>query len=46
MKETFSYICVNYFLGVFAKLQKAALSFVMFIRMERLGSHQTGVYHI
>jgi hypothetical protein len=29
------------FLGAFAKLQKATISFVMFVRMEQLGSHWT-----
>jgi len=31
------------FLGAFAKLQKAAVSFVMSVCMEQLGSHWTGL---
>jgi len=39
--------CESYiFLGAFAKLQKATISFVMSVRMEQLGSHWTDFHEV
>jgi len=37
---------MDWFLGAFAKLRKATISFGMSVRMEQLGSHWTDFHEI